>query len=95
MKSAKHPNDCNHPKESFAGKYIEIPEKAYDVYFYKNDDGKWSSCLRYGNEGHYSTMTIEHHINAISTSRSPVHERHKTVAEMFIKFANKNFKELT
>lgn len=87
----EHPNDCNHPGKAFAGRYIEIPEKGFDVYFYKNDTNEWSSCLRHGNEGNYSTMTIERHIRAVSTGRSPAHERHKAIVEMFIEFTNKNF----
>ncbi len=94
MKSPKHPNDCNHPEGSFAGRYIATPERGYDVYFYKNDTNEWSSCVRYGNGGSYSTMLIKNHINALSM-HSPARERHKAITEMFLNFANKNFEELT
>jgi len=86
----EHPNDCDHPEKTFAGRYIEIPERAYDIYFYKNDTDEWSSCARYGNGGSYSTMTIEHHIRALSM-HSPANSRHKAIVEMFIEFTNKTF----
>jgi len=97
MKSAKHPNDCNHPEKTFAGRYIEIPEKGFDVYFYKNDINEWSSCLRHGNEGSYSTMLIKNHINALSGEfmNSPIRKRHLAITKMFLNFANEHFKELT
>ena len=90
----EHPNDCDHPEKAFAGRYIEIPEKGFDVYFYKNDTNEWSSCLRHGKEGSYSTMTIERHIRAISI-HSPAHLRHKAIVEMFIEFTNKNLQVTT
>ena len=96
MKSAKHPNDCNHPEESFAGVYVNRLQNIHDVYFYKNDDGEWSSCVRYGTEGEYATAPVLHHAElAVSEVNSYQRDESKAIYSMLIKFANKNFKELT
>lgn len=95
MKYRSHLNDCNHPNESFAGVYVNRLQNIHDVYFYRNDDDEWSSCVRYGAEGEFETAPVLYHAElAVSEVNSCQRDESKAIYSMFIKFANKNFKEL-